>query len=113
MMSEHIDFAKLKGSNVLPSPKGVRRAIMRLCQRESTRSTHMAAAIADLCMSSDNARDNLIAPLFVLAQVVGIRREDVAASINQTSTAWVEWGTVLQVQTSALPPVSAEDIIAP
>lgn len=33
-MGQTIDFSELKASNLLPSPKGVRLNVMRLCQRE-------------------------------------------------------------------------------
>tara|TARA_R110001599_G_scaffold64023_3_gene178937 strand:- start:556626 stop:557537 length:912 start_codon:yes stop_codon:yes gene_type:complete len=44
-MSELIDFAELKASDLLPSPKGVRLNIMRLCQQESVSLQELAKQI--------------------------------------------------------------------
>lgn len=44
-MSEIIDFSELKASNVLPSPKGVRLKVMRLCQNEQVSLPELAKQI--------------------------------------------------------------------
>ncbi len=44
-MSDKLDFAELKASGVLPSPKGVALTIMRLCQRENVSLPELAHTI--------------------------------------------------------------------
>ncbi|MBU3736503.1 MAG: HDOD domain-containing protein [Methylobacterium sp.] len=45
MSQDRIDFAELKASGVLPSPKGVALTVMRLCQRENVSLHELAHAI--------------------------------------------------------------------
>lgn len=44
-MSEVIDFNERKASNVLPSPKGMRLKVMRLCQNEQISLLELAKQI--------------------------------------------------------------------
>lgn len=44
-MSDKLDFAELKASGVLPSPKGVALTIMKLCQRENVSLPELAHTI--------------------------------------------------------------------
>lgn len=44
-MSDHIDFAELKATNLLPSPEGVMLQVMRLCQREKVMMAELAHLI--------------------------------------------------------------------
>ena len=44
-MSDKLDFAELKASGALPSPKGVALTIMRLCQRENVSLPELAHTI--------------------------------------------------------------------
>jgi HD-like signal output (HDOD) protein len=44
-MNETIDFNALKASNALPSPKGIRLNVMRLCQREQVSLQELAKQI--------------------------------------------------------------------
>lgn len=44
-MSDKLDFAELKASGVLPSPKGVALTVMQLCQRENVSLPELARTI--------------------------------------------------------------------
>jgi HD-like signal output (HDOD) protein/ActR/RegA family two-component response regulator len=44
-VSDHLDFAELKASGNLPSPKGVALTVMELCQRENVSLTEVAHII--------------------------------------------------------------------
>lgn len=44
-MNDKMDFADIKASGSLPSPKGVMLAVMRLCQREQVSLQELAHAI--------------------------------------------------------------------
>lgn len=72
-------------------------------QRKLTYTLRLAALIADIFLSSENAREALLSQLFQLGSTLGIGAEQVVDITNLTLREWDDWGKLLNIKTSAVP----------
>ncbi len=78
-------------------------------QQRLVQLLHVAARIADLCITRDDQREADIALLLDSAVSIDLSRNMLVAAINQTSREWRDSGALLQVTTRPLPLLAEVD----
>jgi len=69
-----------------------------------THSLHVAAYLAELCLTDENQRRTMLPNLFLLGTRLGIESEGMLALSDQIVKEWREWGKVLDVKTHDIVP---------
>jgi two-component system, cell cycle response regulator len=64
----------------------------------------LAQRIADICLAPEAARRALMPSLFLLGGRLSIEAEVLTGLCDQVAKDWVDWGALLEVKTSAMPP---------
>ncbi len=71
-----------------------------------TLSLHFARKLADLCLAREQQRWEMLSRLMTVGARLGIGSEELARLADRVVTQWREWGEMLKIQTSILPPFS-------
>jgi diguanylate cyclase (GGDEF)-like protein len=71
----------------------------------------LANYIAEVCMAADEARRGMVPQLYMLGSRLSLDAETVTLMCDQVVADWQEWGALLSVDTSVLPPF--EDLSRP
>lgn len=64
----------------------------------------LATRIADVCLASETERRGMMPSLFMYGGKLSIESEALAALCNKVAQDWIEWGALLDVRASAMPP---------
>ena len=70
---------------------------------------YMAKRLADLGLAEDVDRNRITAELMLLGGKIGVDAEDLGDHVDSIMQRWLEWGSVLNVPASNLPPFSKMD----
>jgi CheY-like chemotaxis protein len=73
-------------------------------QRKLTYTLQLAALLADIFVSAENTREDLLAQLFRLGSALGIAAGQLVDIANQTMREWNDWCKLLEIRAAALPP---------
>ncbi len=64
----------------------------------------LARRIADVCLAPESERRAMMPPLFLLGSRLSIEADSLTALCNKVAKDWLDWGALLEVGTSVLPP---------
>ncbi len=70
---------------------------------------YMAKRLADLGVAAELERSSITAELLFLGGKIGIDAQDLGAQVDTIVQQWLEWGSLLKVPTSTLPPFAKLD----
>ena len=65
---------------------------------------HLAHCVADLSLTADGERSRLISELMLLGGKIGLNADELGATIDELVRHWREWGELLRIPASSLPP---------
>lgn len=65
-----------------------------------------AKRLADLGLAADTERSGIISELMLLGGKIGLNAHDLGDLVDRICAGWAEWGQLLQVPVSSLPPFS-------
>ena len=65
---------------------------------------HMARCVADLCLAPEAERNTLTTKLMRQAGGIGLDADDFGTLVDGLATQWLEWGILLKVPATGLPP---------
>jgi diguanylate cyclase (GGDEF)-like protein len=64
----------------------------------------LAHRIADVCLAPESERRAMMPPLFLLGSRLSIEADTLTTLCNKVARDWLDWGALLEVRTSVLPP---------
>ena len=65
---------------------------------------HLAHRVADLSLTTDGERSRLISELMLLGGKIGLDADELGLTIDELVRHWHEWGELLRIPASSLPP---------
>lgn len=66
-------------------------------------SLHIAHALADICVSTENVGWEILTSMFAKAARLGISAEELSLMTDKIIASWLEWGDFLKIQTREVP----------
>jgi HD-like signal output (HDOD) protein/ActR/RegA family two-component response regulator len=81
-------------------------------QRKLTYTLQLAALLADIFVSAESAREDLLARLFRLGSALDIAAGQLVDIANQTMREWNDWCKLLEIRAVALPPFTIPEDLA-
>jgi HD-like signal output (HDOD) protein/ActR/RegA family two-component response regulator len=67
---------------------------------------NMATLIADVCMQSEAARQEVVPRLYTMGNTLGLDAERIARLTDEAVRDWREWGNMLHIRTHAVQPLT-------
>ena len=72
--------------------------------QQLTQLFHLAHRVADLSLTTDGERSHLISELMLLGGKIGLNADELGVTIDELVRHWREWGELLRIPASSLPP---------